>query len=137
MGCIVIAMAAATASGAAAPVQATIEGDWTNSANTVEVRVSPCGDALCGHVTWASQAAQDDAFRAGTAQLVGTQVMYEFVPAGTDRWKGTVFVPDMRRTSRAKIIRRGPDQMEVVACELAGLICKKQKWHRASSTNPR
>lgn len=132
---LLITLAATAATGFMAPELDTIEGDWANASNTVVVRVEPCADALCGYVTWASQAAQDDAFRAGTVRLVGTQLMNNFVPTGPDRWRGSLFVPDMRRTTRARLIRTGPDELAVVGCELAGLICKKQIWHRTVGGN--
>lgn len=134
---LLIALAAAAATGFIGPELDTIEGDWANASNTVVVRVEPCADALCGYVTWASQSAQDDASRAGTVRLVGTQLMRKFVRTGPDRWRVSLFVPDMRRTTRAKLIRKEADQLEVIGCELGGLICKKQIWHRASEDGGR
>lgn len=134
MGHLLISLAAAAATAFTGPELVTIEGDWANASNSVVVHVEPCADALCGYVSWASQSAQDNASRAGTAQLVGTQIMRNFVSIGPDRWRGTLFVPDMRRTTRAKLIRRGPDELAIIGCELGGLICKKQTWHRASAS---
>ena len=134
---LLITLAAAVAITSMGPELDTIEGDWANASNTVVVRIEPCADALCGYVSWASQSAQDDASRAGTARLVGTQLMRKFVRTGPDRWRGFLFVPDMRRTTRAKLIMEEADQLEVIGCELGGLICKKQIWHRASGDGGR
>ena len=132
---IVLAGALLFGTSSLAPVAASAdppnaEGDWINPAGSVIVRISPCEAAICGVVTWASAAAQNDARRAGTVQLVGTHVLYGFVPAGANQWRGRLFIPDLRRSTRAKIKLTEPDELVVIGCELAGLICKKQTWRR-------
>lgn len=113
-----------------------ITGEWRNRAQTVVVQILPCGAELCGQVTWASQSAQEDAARAGTNRLIGTQVLYDLRPAGPDRWRGMLFVPDLRRRTRATVIRKGPGKLQAIGCEQLGLICKKQTWSRTPETEP-
>lgn len=108
-----------------------ITGEWKNRTQTVAVQILPCGVELCGHVTWASQSAQEDSARAGTEHLVGTQVLYGLRPAGPDRWRGMLFIPDLGRRTRASVVRKGPDKLQVIGCESLGLICRKQTWSRA------
>ena len=115
---------------ASPPSEAGVEGDWANPSRTVVVRIVGCGAALCGHVVEASEAARQDALRGGTASLIGTQVLFSFVPAGPDRWKGLPFVPDKAIRARARIIFQGTDKLSVVACEPIGVLCRKQVWRR-------
>jgi uncharacterized protein (DUF2147 family) len=96
----------------------------------VIVHISPCEPAIRGVVVWASAAASEDARRAGTAQLVGTRVLYDLTPAGENQWRGTLFIPDRRRRARAKLKLVGPNELAIRGCELAGLICKEQTWRR-------
>ena len=94
------------------------------------MRIVACGAALCGHVVQASEVARQDALRGGTASLIGTQVLSNFVPAGPDRWKGWLFVPDKAIRTRARTIFQGTDKLSVVACEPIGVLCRKQVWRR-------
>jgi uncharacterized protein (DUF2147 family) len=110
--------------------EATIVGHWANSSGSVIVRIAPCGPAVCGHIVEASEAAKLDAMRAGTTTLVGTEVLTSFRPDGRGRWRGRLFVPDKALRTRARIVQLGPDALKVIACDLAGLICKRQTWRR-------
>lgn len=109
-----------------------IAGDWANDNRSVIVRIAPCANAICGDVRWSSEVAQADAARAGTHRLNGTRVVIDFVATRDSRWKGKLFVPDLGRTVRATIRQTGPDRLEVRGCELAGLICRTQKWSRVT-----
>ena len=113
---------------AAADQPASIEGEWVNSSGSVIVKIQQCGSALCGTVAWASETATRDAARAGTTPLVGTEVLSELVPAGPGVWRGSLFVPDLRRRGSARLRQRGTEHLELVGCQLGGLICKRQIW---------
>lgn len=112
---------------------ASIQGNWINAKGSVVVRIAPCGSALCGQVVCASLAAKENAAQAGTVPLVGVQVLYDLVAAGERRWRGRLFVPDLRRSSAVRVIRRTDDVVEVVGCDLGGLLCRSQLWSRAPS----
>ena len=108
-----------------------VEGEWINPSGSVIVKIQQCGSALCGTVSWASERAAQDAARAGTAPLVGTEVLSNFIPKGTGMWRGSAFVPDLRRRGSARLRQCGTDCLELVGCQLAGLICKRQIRVRA------
>jgi uncharacterized protein (DUF2147 family) len=112
--------------GAAQATGETIVGDWSNAGRSVTVRIAACGENLCGQIVEASEEAKLDALKAGTENLVGTQVLTGFAPAGPGRWRGTLFVPDKALTTRARILRIGPDELQLIACDRTGLICRKQ-----------
>src|SRR5687768_7250328 len=72
---------------------------WINPSKSVVVEIAMCGGvAFCGHVRWASSKAVADAGAKGTYQLVGTELLHSFAPAGPGRWKGRLFVPGLRWT---------------------------------------
>ena len=133
---ILAAFAAALAAGPAAAPAATaplasVTGSWVNAKGSVTVSIAPCGEeAICGTVEAASDKAKADAARAGTATLVGTQLLEGFRPSGPDRWKGTLFVPDLKRRSKAEIIRVDDDRLRVRGCAVGRMICKSQTWTR-------
>ena len=105
-------------------------GRWRNPHGSVIVSLAPCGEALCGVVQWASDAAKADARRGGTEQLVGTEVLSQFTPKGPGRWRGRLFVPDLNKRPKAEMRLAGPDQLKVTVCGAAGLLCKSQIWQR-------
>src|SRR5215831_299610 len=63
-----ILLAAATP--ALASAQASLEGQWKNARGSVVVRVSPCGNALCGVVVDANERAKAGARKGGTPNLI-------------------------------------------------------------------
>lgn len=106
-------------------------GRWKNPSGSVIVAIEPCGVAWCGTVAWASDGAKSDALRGGTAALVGTQLMTGFKPAGTGKWRGRLFIPDMNRRSKAELRLLETSQLKVTGCAVGRMICKSQIWTRA------
>lgn len=105
-------------------------GRWINPKHTVVVDTAPCGDRLCGTVACASSDAKEKAREKGTAQLVGTQLLERLQKRPDGRWRGKVFVPDMKGRFDAVMTPLPGDRIEVKGCILAGLVCKKQVWTR-------
>ena len=107
-----------------------IEGRWRNPSESVIITIGPCGQALCGRVHWASEKAVADAREAGTDPLIGAELLSEIVPKTEGRWKARLFVPDLRKTSRADLRLIGLGQLKVTGCAVGGLICTSQIWTR-------
>jgi uncharacterized protein (DUF2147 family) len=117
----------------AAAAEATLEGQWRNPSGSVTMSISPCGESLCGRVLWASDKAMIDARKGGTYPLVGAVLLSEIVMLGEGRWNARLFVPDLKRVSRAKLRRLGTSQLKVTGCAVGGLLCKSQIWTRADA----
>lgn len=115
----------------AVAADAPIAGKWTNPSGSVVVAIEPCGGAWCGTVARASDGAKADALRGGTAALVGTRLMTGFKPAGANKWRGRLFIPDINRRSHAELRIIGADQLKVIGCMVGRMICKSQMWTRA------
>lgn len=128
-------VAALVAASTPAPVP-TIEGIWVNPAETVHVRIAPCGERLCGTVVWANQSALDDAREGGTDKLVGMQLFEEFKPGPNGTWRGRVFVPSYGRTFSGRLRLRDANAVDVQGCIFAGLICRTQTWARVAEPQP-
>ena len=109
---------------------APIASVWRNPGNSVHVRIDQCGERLCGTVTWASPKAIADARRGGTDRLVGTRLFRDLERTDDGKWRGKVFVPDIRQTFSGTLRFVGSDRMEGKGCVLLGLICKSQTWSR-------
>jgi uncharacterized protein (DUF2147 family) len=125
-----IGAGAALAPAAAQPAAPSIYGVWLNPHKSVAVRTGPCADRLCGWIVWANAEAQSDARDGGVDRLVGTALLENYRPDGTNSWSGTVFVPDMGKRFYSEIEQIDANDMKVKGCILHGLICKSQIWHR-------
>ena len=108
-----------------------LEGVWTNPKRSVTVRIAPCGQNLCGKVVSASEKAKRGAAEGGTRNLVGTTILSNLTPAGTNKWKGRVFMPKQNRHATGNFSLTGENRMNVQGC-LLGVLCKSQTWTRIS-----
>lgn len=123
-------LAATTQATAPVAVAPAIEGQWHNLTNSVEVRIGPCGKALCGWATRASPEAEAAAKSGGTPELVGTMLLRELTPAGKNRWTGTLFVPDRNLTVWSSVTLADFGTITMRGCLVPNFICKTQTWKR-------
>ena len=127
--CLLAAMAAPTQASASDA----IEGIWKNRPNTLVVSIAPCGNAFCGTVVQADQAAKDSVKKAGTANLIGTRVLTGLRKSASDTYTGDVFNPNLDIHAAGTITLVSPTVMIVKGCVFAGLICRQQHWTRIAS----
>lgn len=105
-------------------------GIWRNPKNTVHLEIKPCGGSACGYVVWATPAAQADAAKGGTKQLIGMQLFREFQPDGGGVWHGKVFVPDLNITLSGRAVPIDASTLKASGCLLGKMLCKSQIWVR-------
>lgn len=108
--------------------RASIEGRWKNPIGSAIIAVSPCGDALCGKVVWASARGQREVNKT-TSNVVGTTVLTDLRPVGKG-WTGKLFVPDDNIHVSAKLRLLNDRNLKLTGCSLLGLICRSQIWTR-------
>jgi len=116
----------------AAQLPWTLEGQWTNERQSVVVSIAPCrgGEAMCGVVSSASEKAKADARRGGTPDLLGVELLHEFILADQNRWSGTLFVPDLNKRSKAQIVKLDEDRLRIRGCLVGRMLCRSQVWTR-------
>lgn len=107
-------------------------GVWRNPANSMHVRIQPCGRDMCGTVVWASERAQQRARERGTPNLVGAQLFRQLRPGSGGSWSGQVYVPNLQRTVSGTLRVRSPNAVEASGCAMGGLVCRSQTWTRIS-----
>jgi len=113
---------------AAQPEPAPIEGLWKNPIGSAVIVISPCGDALCGRVVWASARGQREAAKT-TKNVVGTVVLTN-LRQKRQAWTGKLFIPDDNIHVAAKLELEGNNALKLTGCGLLGLICRTQIWTR-------
>jgi uncharacterized protein (DUF2147 family) len=107
-----------------------IHGTWENPTGDVRVVTQPCGDNLCGKVSWASDLAKKDAAAGGTPNLIGTSLLRDYRLTKPGHWKGHVFVPDLGDTYYSRIVQLDSRRIKISGCILGGLLCKSQIWKK-------
>jgi uncharacterized protein (DUF2147 family) len=111
---------------AMASAQATLAGEWRNPHGTVVVRVSPCGNAYCGTISWASARNREK------GNTPGTRVLRNLRPVGDGVYKGSAYDPKHDMDGTATVRQAGPNVMIVKGCAILGLVCREQRWTRVS-----
>lgn len=101
---------------------------YRNPSNSVHIRPQPCGAKICGVVVWANEKAKADAAKGGTPRLIGQQLFKDFTPDGPNRWKGSVFVPDINKTFSGHVTRTSPTTLKGSGCLMGKMGCKSQEW---------
>ncbi len=96
-------------------------GLWLRDTGGSQVRISPCGDALCGSISWLKELSD--------VARVGQRVFYDMKPQGGATWKGTAFNPEDGKTYSGTMKLSG-DTLTTAGCVLGGLICKSAHWTR-------
>jgi uncharacterized protein (DUF2147 family) len=110
----------------ASPAEAAIKGSWANPSKSVVIMIAPCGETLCGTVSWASEKAKKDSEK-GTKHLVGSHLLTH-LKKSHDAWHGKLFVPDQNMRVSAKLRLVNNNELKVSGCAL--MICKSQLWTR-------
>lgn len=136
-------LAAVLAAAVLAPLAAAaaeISGAWRMKVGeVVDVRFTPCGQALCGVVENAeSLRANPDALdaknrdpRLRTRKIKGSPILDGFTPEG-DAWKGRIYNPGNGSSLLAYLQRQDQDRMILKGC-LAPMMCKNFTLTRIST----
>jgi uncharacterized protein (DUF2147 family) len=140
---LALAGLASVAHATSAPAQKTAEplGIWLTDGAKGRVRISRCGDALCGDLAWlrepldeAGQPKKDkhnaDATKRGRP-LIGVPILLSMKRDGDRRWTGSIYNAEDGKTYTAYLTIESEAQLRVEGCVLGGMICRKQTWTRA------
>jgi uncharacterized protein (DUF2147 family) len=117
-------------------------GTWYTEGKESQVRITKCGDALCGSLIWlkvpndpqtgkpkTDSENTDPALR--KRPLLGVQIVISMLPSGVaDQWKGKVYNAKDGNTYTGYFTLTGQDTAELKGCAM-GFICKSQTWTRA------
>jgi uncharacterized protein (DUF2147 family) len=116
-------------------------GTWYTEGNESQIRISNCGDALCGTLVWLKEPNdpktgkpkiddENSDAKKRSRLLLGIQIVLGLKPNGTpDQWKGEVYNAKDGNTYTGFFTITGPDTAELKGCAM-GFICKSQTWTR-------
>lgn len=132
---IALFAAGLVAASATMSAAADAKGDWVRPNGASKIRISACGNALCGKLIWLREPRNDtenpDASKR-SRPLVGVQIVQSMKPTGADnKWKGKVYNAEDGKTYTGFIVLTSADKLKLEGCVMGGLICKGETWSRA------
>jgi uncharacterized protein (DUF2147 family) len=104
-----------------ARADASITGEWLRDSGTARVRIGPCGDKLCGVITWVRDKT--------SPTKVGMKVFYDMKLERPNDWAGYAFNPEDEQTYSGALVLNG-DKMSTTGCVIGKLFCKSVYWTR-------
>lgn len=123
-----LSVAVSIAAPAAAQKPVTPTGVWQSPGGNTRLRLSKCGQNICGKVAWASPQAKADAARGGHPNLIGMNLFEDFNRTGPAEFRGRVFVPDINRSFNGTLTVQDPKTIVVRGCLLRNTGCRRETW---------
>ncbi|MBN9007609.1 MAG: DUF2147 domain-containing protein [Rhizobiales bacterium] len=125
----------ATAQTAADP-----SGVWLTQAGDAKVRVSKCGQGICGVVVWLREpidsatgkpAVDDKNHNPSLARrpMIGLPLFQGMAQSGPNKWSGQIYNADDGNTYASNISVAGPSTLRVEGC--VGALCGGETWTRS------
>ena len=129
--------------GGGAAADAVVTGVWLTQDDQAQVRISDCGDKLCGTiVALRDPLAPDGQPKTDTRNrdaslhsrpIVGLQILRDFIRLDGKRWgDGTIYNPEDGDTYRCTITLDNPVTLIVRGYVGIPLFGKTQIWHRVT-----
>lgn len=90
-------------------------GRWDREDGLGGIEITPCGEALCGRITWLRDT--------DTPARVGQEVLYDMRRTAEETWTGSASNPEDGRTYAGTMTLAG-SRLLTKGCILGGLICR-------------
>ena len=117
-------------------------GTWYTADKDSQVRITKCGEALCGVLVGLKEPNDPATGRPKTDKnnadaskqnrpLLGVPIVLGMKPSGADQWSGNVYNASDGKTYTGSFTLTGPNTAELKGCVMS-IICKTQTWTRAN-----
>jgi uncharacterized protein (DUF2147 family) len=133
--CVVLATQSATAAGG--PI-----GTWLTEDTEAQIRIAPCGGALCGNIAALREPFEPRSGRPKTDEnnrnsrlrnrpLIGVEIIVRMTPNGTPgEWSGRVYNPEDGGYYPATLRLIGARTLRLEGCMMKDVLCRGQTWTR-------
>jgi uncharacterized protein (DUF2147 family) len=115
-------------------------GTWLSQDGDSKLRVTRCGEAICGNLAWlkqpndASGKPKLDANNADASKrnrpVLGVPIILGMKPDGADKWSGQVYNAEDGKTYSGSFTLAGANKAEIKGC--VAIICKTKTWTRSN-----
>jgi uncharacterized protein (DUF2147 family) len=104
-------------------------GVWLTQAGDARVRISKCGDAICGVVVWLMVDDRNPDPALAKRPMIGLPLFRDMHIAGPNKWTGHIYNADDGGTYVSNISVSGPETLRVEGC--VGALCGGENWTRS------
>src|SRR5215475_6017113 len=115
-------------------------GVWLTQQGDARVRVSRCGNAMCGAIVGLRDPIDDETGQPATDKhnpnpsrrnrpLIGTQLILGMQQVSDDKWKGRIYNADDGKVYAGSIEVTGPSSLKIEGC--VAIFCGSETWTRA------
>jgi uncharacterized protein (DUF2147 family) len=115
-------------------------GTWLSQDGDSKIRITRCGEAICGNLAWlkqpndASGRPKLDANNADAGKrnrpVLGVPIILGMRPDGADKWSGQVYNAEDGKTYSGSFTLAGANKAEIKGC--VAIICKTKIWTRSN-----
>ena len=114
-----------------------VVGTWWNVNKTAHITIAPCGDSMCGNISWMNEPNREDGTpkrdinnedaSLQTRTILGLQIIGGFENEGVGEWDdGEIYNPEDGNTYSSNMKVNADGNLQVEGCVL--FICREQVW---------
>lgn len=115
-------------------------GTWLSQDGDVKIKVSHCGAAICGNISWLKNPNDStgkpkadinnpDASKRARP-IIGSSVILPMQPDGADKWSGQIYNAEDGKTYSGSFALAGANKADLKGC--VAIICKTKTWTRSN-----
>ena len=115
-------------------------GVWVTPDGEAHIRVSACGEDLCGQIISLKDPIDKETGKATKdknnpdaakreSPIVGVHLFQHMKPTGANNWKGLIYNPDDGKSYDATVTLEDT-KLRVRGCGLGGFVCQSEFWSR-------
>lgn len=118
-------------------------GNWQTENGRSRVRITACGAAVCGTVSWLQEPNDPKTGKPKTDQnnadagkrnrpIIGVPIILNMKPSGADKWAGQIYNAEDGKTYSATLTYAGGSTLKVEGCAMGGMFCRAQTWTKVN-----
>ncbi|UPK26268.1 DUF2147 domain-containing protein [Bradyrhizobium sp. 195] len=126
--------------GASAACAQNADGTWLTQAGDARVKVSKCGDGICGHIVWLREPYDTATGQPATDSknpnpalarraMIGLPLFSGMQSSGPNKWSGQIYNADDGSSYASSVTVMSADSLRVEGC--VGALCGGETWTRA------
>lgn len=116
-------------------------GLWSTENARAQVRIAPCGSAICGTIIALKEPNDPATGKPKTDKnnpdagkqsrpMIGVQTLSAMKPNGGAKWSGQIYNAEDGKTYSGHVTLENSTRIKVEGCVMGGMICKAQYWTR-------
>ncbi|MBR0740180.1 DUF2147 domain-containing protein [Bradyrhizobium liaoningense] len=116
------------------------DGTWLTQAGDARVKISKCGDGICGHIVWLREPMDTATGQPATDSknpnpalarrpMIGLPLFSGMQPSAPNKWSGQIYNADDGSSYASSVTVISMDSLRVEGC--VGALCGGETWTRA------